>query len=87
VYNHLGRIASRDDLRALIPKNVKPKHILWALMFLKLYDATKVLSYITDVSKKTYTKWKWIFVKTIFGVMDDLVSETWLVVALLFVVS
>jgi hypothetical protein len=82
-----GMIASRDDLTALIPKNAKPKHILWALMFLKLYDATEVLSSIADVSEKTYTKWQWIFVKAIFSCMDDLVSDNWLAFNLLVVVS
>lgn len=34
-------------------------HLLWALMFLKLYDSISVLSSIVQVDEKTFSKWTW----------------------------
>ena len=36
-----------------------PKHVLWALMFLKLYNSTDVLASFAGVSEKTFQKWQW----------------------------
>lgn len=33
--------------------------LLWALMFLRLYDSISVLSSIVEVDEKTFSKWTW----------------------------
>ena len=63
----------------LIRNNLKPKggtakHLLWTLMFLKLYSTEKVLATIADCSPKTYMKWTWKFVRAISVLKSILVS-------------
>ena len=37
-------------------------HMMWALMFLKMYGKESAMSSMAGVDKKTYRKWVWIFV-------------------------
>lgn len=41
----------------LIPEHGLPIHLLWALMFMKLYLPEKVLASIAGCTVKTYKKW------------------------------
>jgi hypothetical protein len=46
----------------MIPKGVKCCHLLWALMFLKLYASEHVLCNMAECDEKTFRKWAWWFV-------------------------
>jgi hypothetical protein len=42
-----------------------PRHLLWALLFLKQYNPEEVNSQMCHCDEKTYRKWVWIVVKAI----------------------
>lgn len=45
--------------------NAKPHHLLWALLFLRVYATEEVNVALAACDKKTYRKWCWIFVDLI----------------------
>jgi len=47
------------------PPDSKPKHLLWALMFLRLYDTESVHALLAGVDEKTFRKWAWAFVRSL----------------------
>ena len=50
------------------PTNARPKHLLWALLFLKLYETEDVLIAKLQVkSRETLRKWVWVMVQAIAG--------------------
>ncbi len=63
----------------LHPKNSKPKHLLWALYFLKVYSREGPLCSTVGGSKdainpKTMQKWVWLFLERIAELADNVVS-------------
>ena len=48
-----------------LPKGSKPKHLLWACLFLKIYATEQVNSVITGADPKTFRKWVWILLRCI----------------------
>lgn len=50
-------------LCGLCPPQGKPVHMLWALMFLKVYATEHVHAALAGVDEKTFRKWQWKFVK------------------------
>ena len=55
---------------------VQIKHLLWALMFMKLYSTESVhASLAGGVDEKTFRKWTWIFVEAISLLEFDVVSS------------
>jgi hypothetical protein len=54
-------------------KCVQPKHLLWALHFLKLYNPLRAAVLMLGCDIKTYCKWIWI-VLTAMANVDDVVS-------------
>lgn len=49
-------------------------HLLWALMFLKIYSKESITSRLAGgVDEKTYRKWVWIFVGAIADLEADVV--------------
>ena len=48
-----------------IPKNATPYHLLWSLMFLKIYSTENVLASIIGVDEKTFRKYSWPIIKLI----------------------
>ena len=53
----------------------KPKHLLWMLMFLKLYDTEDILSSnVGGVDEKTYRKWVWQLIDLVSYLEIDMVS-------------
>lgn len=60
--------------RNYIPEKGCTHHLLWALMFLKLYSNEHVLAASAGVSEKTFRKWSWRFVKAIAKLKPHLVS-------------
>ncbi len=77
----------------LHPKNSKPKHLLWALYFLKVYPregpgCSAVGGSKGAINPKTMRKWVWIFlVKCIARLADDVVSKIILAISLPVIVS
>lgn len=55
-----------------LPHHAKPKHMLWALLFLKVYGTEHVHAGIVNVDEQTFRKWSCAFVKLISKL--DLVS-------------
>lgn len=49
-------------LAATRPASSKPVHLLWAMMFLKIYGSEHVHASLASVDEKTLRKWIWIFV-------------------------
>lgn len=50
----------------------RPKHLLWALLFLKLYDTEDVHCRIVGwVDPKTFREWSWYFVEKISQMKDQ----------------
>lgn len=40
-----------------------PKHLLWALMFVKIYATENVNATLLKTDEKTFRKWTWVFLK------------------------
>jgi hypothetical protein len=64
----------------LRPKNGKPKHLRWALYFLKVYLSEGLGCSAVGGSKgaidpKTMRKWVWLFLERIAALPDDVVSK------------
>ena len=58
-----------------IPSGGKPKHLLWALVFLKVYSTEEIhCSIVGWPSAKTFSKWAWFFVDCIAELIDDVVQ-------------
>lgn len=55
-------------------KKTKPKHILWALLFLKTYATEDRLSRQVQVDRKTFRKWLWPTIKSIADLHLSVVS-------------
>jgi hypothetical protein len=55
-------------------KGVKCCHLLWALMFLKLYVSEHVLCSMANCDQKTFRKWAWLFVLALADLGPDVVS-------------
>jgi hypothetical protein len=51
-----------DDLG---PNSVNPDHLLWALMFMKLYTNETVLASVAGCTEKTFRKWAWFYTEAI----------------------
>lgn len=63
-----------------MPNGVKPVHLLWALLFLKVYATESVhCALVGGVDEKTFRKWTWIFVHDIAAWERSLVSSIHLV--------
>ena len=43
-----------------IPAGGLYKHLLWALMLLKIYAKEKVLASLADIDRLTYRHWAWM---------------------------
>ena len=52
----------------------KKKHLLWTLLFLRLYDTEEILAAKVGAVEKTYRKWVWLFVDLISYLQVDIVS-------------
>ncbi|KAG9399900.1 hypothetical protein AC1031_011321 [Aphanomyces cochlioides] len=44
------------------PSDAKPCHLLWALLFLKVYATEHVHAALCQVDEKTFRKWTWIMI-------------------------
>ena len=65
----------RLDPHANISRYAKPKHLLWALMLVKVYAKEEVLAKLARCDEKTFRKWAWLFVEEISeSVMPEVVN-------------
>ena len=84
-------------LQVNLPKKWRePKHLLWSLIFLKVYKNEKTHSIIAGTSVKTFRKWAWsvledvseldIYVVSIFypEILTSLFSITFLIYFIIF---
>jgi hypothetical protein len=70
-----SRLWLKLDLTHL-PNGARPKHLLWALMFLMLYNTEHILRTLAGgVDEKTYRKWTWLFIDCISELQHELVSH------------
>ena len=60
---------------ALLPEGACPQHLLWALLFLKLYNSTHVLCRKVGVDYVTFQNWTWIVVEAISRMKYQFVSK------------
>lgn len=54
-----------DTIGTNLPRGGMPEHLLWALMFLKIYSTEHVHCSFAKCDEKTYRKWSWCFVMLI----------------------
>jgi len=54
--------------------NLQPKHMLWALMFLKSYAKESLLCATANTSRPTFRKWIWKVIKVVCGKIPSVVS-------------
>ena len=61
---------------SLLPEKGRPKHLLWALYFLKVYPKQgQGCSVVGAVDPKTFRKWVWAFIGAIADLVDEVVSK------------
>lgn len=51
-----------EVLKDNLPQGAEPKHLLWALLFLKQYCSEHNRRSILGADEKTIRKWTWLFV-------------------------
>ena len=56
-----------EAIECSLPKGKHPKHILWALLFMKLYLPEDATIAILGTSKPTMRKWVWTVIRAIAG--------------------
>ena len=64
----------------VLPEGGRPKHLLWALHFLKVYPlqapgCAAVGGSAGAVDAKTHKKWVWAFIDAIAELVDEVVSK------------
>jgi hypothetical protein len=55
-------------------EGAEPKHLLWTLLFLKVYASADVPHNMAGISKNTYRKWTDIILVEVFGPKQKVVS-------------
>jgi len=80
-------INSHEEIRSF----VKPIHLLWGLMLIKVYATEEVLSGIVGVTEKIFRKWAWKLKKEISALSYSLVScdgkISWILFTILCMIS
>lgn len=54
-----------NELLGVRPEGSRPIHLLWTLLFLKVYATEHVNKLVTSADEKTYRKWTWMFLNLI----------------------
>lgn len=54
-----------NRIKTDLPKSAEPKHLLYALYFLKNYNSEHVNSSVWRCDEKTYRKWQWLILQEI----------------------
>jgi len=58
----------------LLPPKAEPEHLLWALLFLKLYATEEINASLVGHDPDTVRKWTWLMVKALHDLSKKLVS-------------
>lgn len=53
----------------------RPKHLLWALIFLNLYEPETFLCRLFGTTEKTFRKWSWSIIESINQMYGKFVSN------------
>jgi len=77
VVEKVWELLERDSL---LPEGGCPKHLLWALHFMKVYPkqspgCSAVEASASAVDLKTHHKWVWMFIDTVTNLADVVVSN------------
>jgi hypothetical protein len=56
-------------------KGEEPEHLLWALLFAKVYTNECITKKLVGKSPKTVRKWAWIFLEEIANLSSEVVSK------------
>lgn len=71
-----------------LPRGHHPKHLLWALMFMKIYATEPVHRRLAgNPDEKTFRKWTWLLIHAIEGLDQSVVSIYLLLSSLCIVFS
>ena len=69
------KLKKNEDIQQKKPP-YKPKHLLWALHFMKTYKTEEVLaSTLGHCDESTLRKWIWIFIEAIAALKNDVVRN------------
>lgn len=78
LWNHIDPLHNTQLQQAHPRVNLSkahPKHLFWALVFLKVYDTESVLTRLVGgVDNKTFRNWSWAFVDGISSLKPRVVS-------------
>ena len=73
VASEVWDVLKKEDV---LPQDGLTCHLLWALMFMKIYGKEKNLCTLAGgVDKKTFRKWAWLFVIAIANLESSVVSN------------
>lgn len=59
-------------------RGADPKHMLWGLLFMKVYSTEEAHSTVCGISRNTFRKWSWLMLNLISGI--KIVSSTFNVI-------
>ena len=62
------------NARAKISTGAHPKHLLWGLMWLKIYSTEAVMAGMAKCDEKMFEKWSWKFVVAVSLLKEKVVS-------------
>jgi len=71
--------AAKDE----IGENARPVHLLWGLLFLKIYNTDTVMTGMTGADEDTFRKWSWKFVVGISKLKEKVVSRLLIILVLI----
>lgn len=72
IWNNVAEDPNTDDI--LGSSKPEPKHLLWALFFLRHYPTENVAATVFRTTEKTFRKWIWLLIPLIAG-MQGVVSS------------
>ena len=52
-----------NAIRFDLPTGAKPKHLLYGLLFMKVYSIEHVHANMVGCDEKTFQKWAWVIIK------------------------
>jgi hypothetical protein len=64
-----------DSCNERVQPKAQPKHLMWTLMYMKLYNSMDVMCILLDTSKPTFEKWVWSWIGAIATKHADVVSK------------
>ena len=62
------------NIHHLVTSKARPKHLLWSLVFLNIYNSEIFLSRLLKTTEKTFRKWCWVLVRSLCRLYPFVVS-------------